>query len=428
MKALLTAALCLLASVATSHAAKASRTYDAAYTATLRPADGIMSVELRLRGEDLPSRLRLTIDPARHKRFSSTDPLEIEGTEVIWRPRGKTSQLRYEFTVNHKRSKSGFDSLMTKDWALFRGDRMIPRTRVTAAKGLDARATLTFVLPDGWSIATPYAPHGTRSFALNDPDRRFDRPRGWMLAGKIGVRAEKIGHVQATIAAPVGENARRQDMLSFLNWNLPRLLEVFTDFPQRMLIVSAGDPMWRGGLSGPASLYVHADRPLVSENRTSTLIHELVHVAMGIYADAESDWIVEGLAEYYSIETLRRSGGISARRYEQALVEMERSAGHSSTLFTRNSSGPTTMRAVLVLLAVDAEIRSLTKNKRSLDDLARALAKDGGEVSLQRLQQVAASVAGKKLASLERRQLQQRPFAPKPQSAPAASGTGPSAR
>ena len=43
----------------------------------------------------------------------------------------------------------------------------------------------------------------------------------------------------------------------------------------RLLIVSAGDPMWRGGLSGPSSMFLHSDRPLISENRTSTLLHEL---------------------------------------------------------------------------------------------------------------------------------------------------------
>jgi predicted metalloprotease with PDZ domain len=411
MKAFAVLALTLVGA-GVAHAA-AQRTYDAEYRATMRPETGVIAVELKLRGKSLPSQLRLQIDPKRHRRFRSTDEMKVAGDEVIWRPRGNVSTLRYEFTVNHERSPGRFDSLMTKDWALFRGDRMVPRTRVTAAKGLSARTTMTFVLPQGWSIATPYAPHGTHSFPFDDPKRRFDRPRGWMLAGKIGVRAEKIGPVQATIAAPVGESARRQDMLSFLNWNLPRLLEVFTDFPQRVLIVSAGDPMWRGGLSGPASLYMHAERPLVSENRTSTLLHELVHVATAIHGDHESDWIVEGIAEYYSIETLRRSGGISERRYEQAIMEMERWAARTPTLFGRNSAGHTTLRAVLVLLTADEEIRSLTKGQRSLDDVARALARDGGEVSLERLQKIAAEVAGKPLSSLERRRLEQPPTVPK---------------
>ena len=57
-------------------------------------------------------------------------------------------------------------------------------------------------------------------------------------------------------------------LLAFLRWNLPALVDIFPDFPERVLVVSAGDPMWRGGLSGPGSLYIHAERPLISGNGT----------------------------------------------------------------------------------------------------------------------------------------------------------------
>jgi hypothetical protein len=63
--------------------------------------------------------------------------------------------------------------------------------------------------------------------------------------------------------------------------------------------------MWRGGLPGPASLYLHADRPLISGNSTSTLLHELVHVAQSYRAAKDEDWIVEGIAEYDTLERLR---------------------------------------------------------------------------------------------------------------------------
>lgn len=383
--------------------------YDAEYTAEFRPAAGVIAVELRIKGDQLPSQIRLSIDPNRHKAFRSTDALEADGEDVTWRPRGKFSRLSYEFIVNRERSSKRYDSFMNEEWALFRGDRLVPRIRVTAVPGLSARTTFEFVLPENWSIATAYAPHGTKKFAIDDPKRSLDRPVGWMLAGKIGVRADKIGHVQATIAAPVGESARRQDTLAFLNWNLPNLLEVFSDFPGRLLIVSAGDPMWRGGLSGPSSMFLHSDRPLISENRTSTLLHELVHVAMALHSDHESDWIVEGLAEFYSIDTLRRSGGISERRYYQALDDMRQWAKRSRTLFTKNSKGPTTARAVLVFVAADREIREKTNGRKSLDDVARALAKDGGEVGLDRLQRTAEEIAGSPLQSLRREQLMKTP-------------------
>ena len=396
----------VLALIALAPAVRAdAAVYEAQYKAEFRPDAGTIHVELKLSGEKLPGRIVLSVDPQRHRGFTSTDPIEVTSDAVTWRPRGKFSRLNYDFVVNHERAPGRYDSLMTKDWALFRGDRLVPRAAVRAVRGLESRATLEFVAPADWSVITPYAPANTRHIGIDDPHRRFDRPAGWMLAGKLGNRAEKIAGVQATVAAPAGDSARRQDTLSFLNWNLPRLVEVFPAFPHRLLIVSADDPMWRGGLSGPASLFLHSSRPLISENRTSALLHELVHVAMRIHGDHESDWIVEGFAEFYSIETLRRSGGISERRYEEAMQRLARWGARQPDLFSKQSSGPQTARAVIVLKAADDEIRKLTKDRASLDDVARELASRRGEVSLEMLQSIAQKIAGRPLQSLDRKKL-----------------------
>jgi hypothetical protein len=165
--------------------------------------------------------------------------------------------------------------------------------------------------------------------------------------------------------------------------------------------------MWRGGLSGPNSMFMHSDRPLISENRTSPLLHELVHVAMGIHGDDESDWIVEGLAEFYSIQTLRQSGGIGQKRYEQAMESMSKWAARAPSLFVKSSNGATTARAVLVFQSVDQEIRKSTNGKASLDDVARKLAAERGEVGLTHLQELARQVAGKPVQSLQRERLTQ---------------------
>lgn len=386
-------------------AASAPRYYDAAYRAHFRPDAGVVEMEIALSGERLPSRVVLHIDPRRHRKLTSTDPLQIEPSHVTWQPRGRASRLRYEFIVDHERAPKRYDSRMTGDWAILRAEKMVPRASVTARRSLHSRATLEFELPKDWSVATPYGSVGDLRYTVDDPARRFDQPEGWMLVGKIGSRNEKIGSVRVVVAAPAGDNARRQDTLAFLKFTLPRLEEVFPHLPPRLLIVSAGDPMWRGGLSGPASMFLHSDRPLISENRTSTLLHELVHIALGIRGDEESDWIVEGFAELYSLEALRRSGGISEQRYKQALKHQSQWAKRSTTLFGSQSNGPTTARAVLALRAADAEIRSATAGKASLDDLARKLASERGTVSLVRLQQAAQEVAGRPLRSLERDQL-----------------------
>jgi predicted metalloprotease with PDZ domain len=397
--------LLLLVGPLAQAAGKAPVYYDATYLAEVRPRDGAIDMEVKLSGERLPSRVVLQIDPKRHQNFSSTDPLDVAGARVTWEPKGRESRLRYRFIVNHERAPGRYDSRMTPDWTIFRAEKLVPRASVKARRSLHSRATLELKLPTGWAIATPYAATKDDDFQFDDADRRFDQPKGWFIAGKIGTRNEKVGATRVTIAAPVGDDARRQDTLAFLNWTLPRLQEVFTGFPGRLLIVSAGDPMWRGGLSAPGSLFLHSDRPLISENRTSTLLHELVHVAMGIRGDEESDWIVEGLAEYYSLEVLHRSGSISASRHKQAIQKLSEWARRAPTLFEDQSSGATTARAVLTFRDVDAEIRKATGAKASLDDLARKLAKEKDDISLDRLQKLAAEIAGRPLTSLERARL-----------------------
>lgn len=381
----------------------APRFYDAQYRAAINPDAGIIHVDLQLSGDRLPSRIVLHADPQRYRAMTATEPLEVKGHLVTWRPRAKSATLSYDFVVNHERAPGRYDSLLTRDWTVFRGDELVPRTKVTARRGLESHATLEFALPEGWTARSAYP--GGKRLRIEDPQRRFDRPLGWMLAGRLGDRVETIAGIHTIVAAPAGNSARRQDMLAFLNWSLPQIVTVFPQFPRRVLIASAGDPMWRGGLSGPSSLFLHADRPLISENRTSTLLHELVHVAMRIHGDEESDWITEGFAEFYSIETLRRSGGISQKRYAAALRKLRSWGKRAPDLLVAQSSGAVTARAVVTLKAADEEIRAASAGRASLDDVARDLAKEHAEVTLRLLQELAAKYAGRPVRALDRTKL-----------------------
>lgn len=383
-------------------AAAKRKTYAVAYEVELRPQSGIAHVTMTLTGPELPSRLTFNIDPERHRNFRGTGDFERGPQSVAWSPPLDKGTLSFDFKVDNVLKGGTRDSHMTNDWAIFRGDRLIPPVRSLASTSLYAETTLHFTLPPGWSILTRYPDRGGHRYVIEDPARRFERPTGWMLAGKIGSRQAAVAGVSTIVATPAGDTARRQETLAFLGWNLPHVTALFPGFPKRLLIVRAGEPMFRGGLSGPASLFLHSARPLVTENRTSPLLHELVHVAMGIRGDDTSDWIVEGLAEYYSIELLRRSGGISARRFREATALQGTRGQRAPDLFVGASTGAVTARAVSVMVAVDAEIKEATRGKASLDDVARDLAKRRGEVSLSLFQTLAAKAAGRPVRALER--------------------------
>jgi predicted metalloprotease with PDZ domain len=184
------------------------------------------------------------------------------------------------------------------------------------------------------------------------------------------------------------------DMLALLNWTLPELTALLPEPLTRLTIVSAGSPMWRGGLSAPASIYIHKDRPLISENATSTLLHEVVHTAMSIRTNEGSDWIAEGLAEYYSLQLLKRGSAISARRYASAVSEQADWAGQADALCGTTSTGATTALAVTVFHALDQEIRDRTAGASNLDELLRQLVAADHPIDVTRLSDIAAEIIG----------------------------------
>lgn len=367
----------LLLSALALPASAASLDYDVDYTVQFLPTAGEAAVTIRLTpGQGSARQLRLHMPEARYTQVRGDGEIRRDGDAVTWVPlRDEASRLRFRYRINHERRGGGFDARITDEWVIVRGDDLIPRAAVRATKGADSRARLRFILPKGWSnVDTPFlrARNG-KSFVIVNPERNFDRPTGWIIAGAVGTRREVIEGTEISVAGPKGDVIRRNDMLAFFNVLVPEFGRAFGKLPSKLLIVSAGDPMWRGGLSGPRSLFLHADRPLISENGTSTLTHELTHVITRIRGAQDDDWIAEGLAEFYSIELLRRAGLLSEARADKAQDWMANHGRAIRSLSSDRSHGPRTARAVQLFRELDAEIREATDGKRSLDDLVKAL-------------------------------------------------------
>jgi hypothetical protein len=368
--------LILLALLPALHAAApAKRPFDLNYTIELLPKSDQARVTIALgKGGDLVSEVRFKIDGKRFGGFDATGKFRNEAGIARWEPNGVNARLSYLVRIDHVRQNGSFDARMTPDWAIFRGDKVIPSIRARMKKGATSNARLFFKLPPGWThldTGWPRVPAGP--FIVDSPDRRFDRPIGWMIAGRIGTRRDQIGLTEIAIGAPRGDPLNRMDTLTMINFVWPEIEAAFGKMPRKILIVGAGDPMWRGGLSAPNSLFLHSERPLISENATSTLVHELVHVVTRIRGKDRSDWIAEGLAEFYSIELIHRAGGMTDERHEKVFAWLAEWSGKVETLRGDHSSAEITARAVLLLRDLDAEIRRRSKDRASLDDVVRAL-------------------------------------------------------
>lgn len=351
-----------------------AKIYKVIYGATLDPETGHAHVSLTIKQ---PRRLVRSIEfvmPSdRYLNIRPASRIEIKGDKVIWRPLKKGSTLYFDFVIDHQRDNGAQDARITDTWALLKLDYLFPRASARVVKGSTSKATLKLEAPKGWAIETPYGRAAGHVLDVSNPHRRFDRPLGWMIAGKLGVRRDNVGERIISVASPLGSGLHANDVLSFVHWTLPSLIEIVPDFPQRLLIVSGPRDMWRGGLSGVGSLYLHGDRPLISGNRTSPMLHELFHVASGLHGNGGADWIIEGMAEYYSLKILMRSGGISERRFNEAFDTMaEWSVGTECTA-TDRSEGKQTAYAAVVMKALDSEIQTKSDDKASLDNVVKTL-------------------------------------------------------
>lgn len=370
-------------------------TYSVAFDARIVPTEKLAHVTIDLRDPDgLVRALTFAIDPKRHVEFKGDGTVESKENKVLWTPPKGGGKLRYQLRIDNLRDERSYDARISDDWAIFRGDDLVPPARVRTAKGAESVSRLRLRVPDGWSVVAPYARSDNGSFEIDHSDRRFDRPVGWFATGKLGVLREKIADTQVAIGAPKGQDYRRQDLLALLRWTLPTVRETFPSLPDRLVIVGAGDPMWRGGLSGPRSLYVHADRPAISEDGTSPLLHELVHTALSAKSGPGGDWIVEGIAELYSLEILERSGTMSARRRERGLARLKKKAAKAGPLRGDDLGGAEAAKAAILLNELDQLLDEKSEGKVGLDDVVRNLAKRDEPVTTESFREVAEATSG----------------------------------
>ncbi len=370
-------------------------TYQVVYGATLDPKDRRADVRIVVRQpRQLVRRIELLAPAERYSAAQGQGDISIRPQSIVWTPPAGGGALQFKYRIDHARSNGADDARITPKWALLKLDHLFPAVTVKTVKGSQSRATLRLDAPRGWSIETPYGPAAGETLAVDDPTTNFDRPKGWMIAGQLATRRDWVGERRIVVASPEGAGFHTNDVLAFVRWNLPALIDVFPQFPPRLLIVGGAQDMWRGGLSGTASIYLHPERPLISQNGTSSLMHEMVHVASRLRGRDDADWIVEGLAEYYGLELLRRSNTISEQRFEAAFARLSQWAAETKCVATDRSTGAQTARAVLVMRALDREIRTATHDAKSLDDLTRELAATRENVTNARFRAAAKALIG----------------------------------
>ncbi len=338
--------------------------------------------------------VRMRAPGARYRDFAADGVLRHDNGRVIWNPPADGGRLSYRVFIDNRRNEKGFDAMVAEDFALLRGEDLFPPAAISQMDGAESVSRMVLDLPEDWRVLTAWPQDDAGGWQIRNPNRKFDRPTGWLGTGRLGIRRERVAGIQVAVGGPLRQGVQRVSMLALMRWTLPSLVELIPgEPPARLALLSAGDPMWRGGLSGPKSLYIHAERPLISEDGTSTLLHELVHVLLPVAAADDQDWIDEGLAEYLTLRILRDTDTISARRYTRSIGRFrQRSAGVS--LAGAAATGAQTARAVVLFHDLDRELLAASDGQRGMLELASALSAAPGPLDLATLTELARKIGG----------------------------------
>jgi len=376
-------------------------TFSIDYVVTIDDRDrSVARVRWELAGIDEINALTLRFPAARFRDFEASGTLEAVPGGLKWLPKGPYAHLAYRVTIDHLRGQhQRYDSYAGPTWIVTRARALFPHVDVdwAARNGgtPKSRARLQFRLPAGWRSAAALESIGGHTFRLEQPGKVLDRPRGWFALGDLRTDREDIDGTLLQVARTPGSSLDTKALFRFLDVTLPPLQRLLATTVPQLLLISAPDPMWHGGISGEWSFYMHADRPLRTPDHTSPYLHELFHVLQDYKPATDADWIEEGLAEYYSVELQRRAGLVDAQAFARALAYFQRYGLWNVNLTQQHDNAATNNSAPLVMYALDQRIQRATAGKARLDDVVHLLVRDGGTVDTRRFREAIKAASGK---------------------------------
>jgi predicted metalloprotease with PDZ domain len=293
--------------------------------------------------------------------------------------------------------------------------------------------------PEGWRVATALPAVGERTFLAADYDTLADSPL------EIGTHREAAWEVEG-VPHRWAVWGRGNDDPRRLIEDTTRIVlaerELFGPLPYPSFLFVLHLESGSGGLEHRDSTVLAAERWSLTgrgyESFLGLVAHELFHAwngkrirpaALGPFDYSRENhtrdlWVVEGITTYYTDLTLRRAGLLSPARYLEKLGEqisrylavpgravqpLEDASFDTWIKFYRpdantpNATVSYYLKGAMVALLLDLEIRRLTGNARSLDDVMRLLWERWGarDVGFPEgtVEGVAAEVAGAELSA-----------------------------
>jgi hypothetical protein len=320
------------------------------------------------------SSFRLVFRDDRMADVSGTGSLAWHGRTLVWTPGGPYAHLRYTMTIPRPRPPGvHYESWAAGDWIATRALHLFPEINVNFREGtrdVGSRARLVFQLPRGWKSAAAQAPIAENAFVVEEPGKRFARPRGWFLLGRIARDVRRISGTDVTVASAPGSALDARRLLHLYRGTVPLLAVLLGSPPPRRLVVSAPDPMWHGGLSGEDSFFVNGHIPIRWRTRRAAICTSSSTSGSRSARDPTADDLRRSRGVLLArapaprratVGPQLRARGVALRALRALGIDVSRT--HQPAAL--NNTAP------FLMYWLDQEIRAATAGARSLDDAVR---------------------------------------------------------
>ena len=245
-------------------------------------------------------------------------------------------------------------------------------------------------VPDNWYVSSPWHRIGDEKhgFAIADQE---DLMYAYMVLGTHSEKVAKSGETEVVVAIGGRFKAAATEVQSIVEAFLKTYSGIFNGTPKgKMLFVAnpyGEQGRLGGGVSGRSiSVLVGGKLDEASKRFWVPLVgHEVFH-AWPLKFKEQEYWFSEGFTEYYSHITSARLGFTAEsdfiknleRVYEWYLSQQGelsiREAGKNKSAY----AGLVYQGGSLIALALDVQIRKLTQNQKSLDDVMKQMYREFG--------------------------------------------------
>ena len=316
--------------------------------------------------------------------------------------------LRYKVLLNHDEREWPFgkdeapyaqeDCIFCPGYALFITGEM---------EDIELRVDV----PDDWHVSTPWNAIGNERyrFAITDHD---DLMYAYLVLGTHTERVAASEGAEIVLALGGHFKASMDEVQRTVESLLRSYSGVFGGIPkERMLFVANPDEKHHGGGVSGRSISVLMDGTLDADNRqswTPLVAHEICHIWNGrvINFSGQEYWFSEGFTEHCSKISCVRLGIISEdnflrdieRKWEAYLSRQGdlsiREAGENKS----SNHALVYEGGSLVATALDLQIRNLTKNRNSLDNVMQQMYREfgltGNQYTIDDIIRIVSEIAG----------------------------------